>query len=85
MVILNYIQRSYEYSSDEYSLSLGYDIEKPLIRMHVNNVYNLIVDKFYSRYYNAHPSLLERMDNIKRFKEKHAIRQRLNEKLTKQE
>ncbi|KAG2388572.1 hypothetical protein C9374_000011 [Naegleria lovaniensis] len=85
MVILNYIQRSYEYSSDEYSLSLGYDIEKPLIRMHVNNVYNLIVDKLYSRYYNAHPSLLERMDNIKRFKEKYAVRQRLNAKLTKQE
>ena len=85
MVILNHIQRKYEYSSDEYSMSLGYNIEEPLIKMHVNNVYNLIVDRLYSSYYNAHPSLLERVDNLKKWIERNAQRQRLNEKLIKQE
>ncbi|KAL9644902.1 hypothetical protein ABK040_005382 [Willaertia magna] len=81
MVISNHIQRSYEYQCDEYSQSLGYDMEEPLIRMHVNNVYNLIVDKHYSRYYNAHPSLLERLENIKNYKEKVKERKRLEKKL----
>jgi len=85
MIILNSIQRRYEYLSDEFSMELGYDIEEPLIRMHVNNVYNLIVDRFYSKYYNAHPSLLERLENLKKWRANHASRRRLNEKLIKQQ
>lgn len=63
------IQRGFEYECDKFALSLGYDISVPLIKMHVNNVYNLVVDRHYSRYYNAHPSLMERLEKIKKYKQ----------------
>lgn len=39
--------------------------------MHVNTIYNLVVDKHYSRYYNSHPSLMERIEHIEQWKKEH--------------
>jgi hypothetical protein len=59
---------SFEYTCDRYALELGHDMEPPLIQMHVNTIYNLVVDKHYSRYYNSHPSLMERLEIIEKWK-----------------
>lgn len=59
---------SYEYMCDAYSMDLGFDMERALVKVHVNNVYNIVVDKHYSRYYNSHPSLMERLEKIEEFK-----------------
>eukprot|EP01027_Heterolobosea_sp_BB2_P005471 GEZU01008363.1.p2 GENE.GEZU01008363.1~~GEZU01008363.1.p2 ORF type:complete len:207 (+),score=47.26 GEZU01008363.1:1224-1844(+) len=66
-VIINMFNRGFEYTCDAFAVQLGLDIEKPLIKLHVNNVYNLVVDKHYSRYYNAYPSLIERLEKIEKF------------------
>ncbi len=79
-VISNVVQRAFEYQCDKYSLELGYDIEQALILMHVNNVYNIIVDKHYSRYYNSHPSLMERLEKIEETRtKKEFIQQRIKQ------
>eukprot|EP00761_Pharyngomonas_kirbyi_P004717 gb/GECH01004722.1/.p1 GENE.gb/GECH01004722.1/~~gb/GECH01004722.1/.p1 ORF type:complete len:430 (+),score=69.91 gb/GECH01004722.1/:1-1290(+) len=69
-VISNLFTRGFEYEADQFAMQKGFDMERPLIMMHVNNVYNLVVDKHYSRYYNSHPSLMERLEKIEQFKQK---------------
>jgi len=69
-VITNIVHRQFEYNCDIFAEENGYSIDEALIKMHVDNVFSLIVDKHYSRYYNSHPSLLERIENIKLYRER---------------
>ncbi|KAL0484160.1 CAAX prenyl protease FACE1 [Acrasis kona] len=75
-VLSNVVSRSFEYTCDEFALELGYDMEPPLIQMHVNSINNLIVDKHYSRYYNSHPSLMERLEHIEEWKRRSTTHRR---------
>lgn len=63
-VLTNYVQRHFEYSCDQFAIMHGHDMENALIKMHIGNVYNIVADKHYSRYYNSHPSLMERLEKI---------------------
>lgn len=69
-VITNIVHRQFEYNADIFAEKNGYRIDEALIKMHVDNVFSMIVDKHYSRYYNSHPSLLERLENLALFRER---------------
>eukprot|EP01132_Coremiostelium_polycephalum_P010218 gene10218-12531_t len=62
---MNIFSRKFEYQADDYALKLGYDTTNALVKLHVKDGAPLIVDPIYSAYHHSHPTLLERINNIK--------------------
>jgi STE24 endopeptidase len=62
--VTNLWLRAFEYSADAFAWEHGHRMDAALIKMHCHNVYNLVVDKWYSRYYLPHPSLMERLERL---------------------
>jgi len=64
--LLNCNSRKHEYEADTFAVNFGYDTPDHLIKLYVKDSGSLIVDPLYSAYHNSHPTLLERMANIKK-------------------
>jgi len=66
----NFISRNFEYKCDEFAIKLNpeRDLETALIKLHATNPSNLMPDIWYSAYHYSHPSLLERLENIKQIR-----------------
>ncbi|KNC46352.1 Afc1 protein [Thecamonas trahens ATCC 50062] len=62
--------RSFEFAADRYAAKLGYDLELPLIKLHLVNMVNIHADKLFSLYHYSHPSLCERLDALATIKAK---------------
>jgi len=67
---LNMISRVFEFQADVYACELGYDLRNPLMKLHTENMSELIQDSWYSAYHNNHPTLLERLEKIAQYFEK---------------
>lgn len=58
-----------EYAADEYAVANGMrKLESALIKIHANNLTNLMPDPWYAHYHYSHPSLSERLEYLKRLK-----------------
>jgi len=61
----------YEYTADIYAIANGLSkLESALIKVHANNIANLMPDPWYAHYHYSHPSLAERLERIEKFKAK---------------
>mmetsp|Transcript_13365 Transcript_13365/g.16819 ORF Transcript_13365/g.16819 Transcript_13365/m.16819 type:complete len:425 (-) Transcript_13365:78-1352(-) len=67
-LVLNYMSRCYEYQADEYATKLGFDLTSALVAIHKKNASNLNPDHLYSMYHFSHPTLVERIEAIKKTK-----------------
>jgi len=65
---LHALSRHFEYQADEYATRLGFDLTSGLVAIHKKNASNLNPDPLYSIYHFSHPTLLERIEEIKRIK-----------------
>ncbi|KAF2068815.1 hypothetical protein CYY_009861, partial [Polysphondylium violaceum] len=63
--LLNCNSRKHEYEADTFAVKFGYDTPDHLVKLYIKDSGSLIVDPLYSAYHNSHPTLLERMANIK--------------------
>ncbi|EFA74575.1 CAAX prenyl protease [Heterostelium album PN500] len=63
--ISNVFSRAYEYQADDYALGMGYDLTDGLVKLNIKDSASLIIDPWYSTYHHTHPTLLERLKNIK--------------------
>ena len=63
---MNVLSRKNEYEADEFAHKLGYnqDLQRALVKIHIENLGNLIPDKWYSAYHASHPSLVERLQAL---------------------
>ncbi len=60
-----------EYAADEYAVANGMrKLESALIKIHANNLTNLMPDPWYAHYHYSHPSLAERLEHIQLLKAK---------------
>lgn len=61
------LSRKYEFEADNFAVSLNYPIElrSALIKLGKDNLDYPIYDKLYSSWYHSHPTLLQRIENIK--------------------
>jgi len=69
---MNVITRSFERQADGFAavdLKRGDTLITGLIKIHIENLSNLIVDPLYSAWNYSHPPLLERIDHIKNLQE----------------
>jgi hypothetical protein len=58
-----------EYAADEYAVANGMrKLESALIKIHANNLTNLMPDPWYAHYHYSHPSLAERLAHIQHLK-----------------
>ncbi|KYR01870.1 CAAX prenyl protease [Tieghemostelium lacteum] len=65
--IMNVFSRKFEYQADEHALKFGCEHLIPaLVKLHVKDRAALIVDPLYSAMHYTHPTLLERIDYIKK-------------------
>lgn len=62
------LSRKYEYEADNFAVALDYAIElrSALIKLGKDNLDYPIYDKIYSAWYHSHPTLLHRIENIKK-------------------
>jgi STE24 endopeptidase len=62
---------SFEYKADEYVVDQGQNIVSALIKLHaMHNIANIMPDELYSIYNYSHPSLLQRLNNIRQYAKK---------------
>ena len=71
-ILQNFIIRKIEYQADKFSYELGYGDEliKALCKLSESNKSNLDPDPFYSMVNYSHPTLIERIRAINRYKSK---------------
>jgi len=69
-IVTNYFSRSFEYSADEYAIDNELEMEMALIKIHAMNISNIMPDKLYSIYHYSHPSLMERLEKMKKIEGK---------------
>ena len=71
-ILQNFIIRKIEYQADKFSYELGYGDEliKALCKLSESNKSNLDPDPFYSMVNYSHPTLIERIRAINRYKNK---------------
>jgi len=63
--LTNCASRSMEYTADKYAVENGMTkLESALIKIHANNLTNLMPDPWYAHYHYSHPSLAERLKHI---------------------
>ncbi|EPR79609.1 CAAX prenyl protease 1 [Spraguea lophii 42_110] len=67
-VMMNFIIRYGEYEADGYAVKLGYgdSLIKGLISLYKENKANTCPDELYSIYHHSHPTLLERIEYVKK-------------------
>eukprot|EP01104_Vermistella_antarctica_P002292 TRINITY_DN1251_c0_g1_i1.p1 TRINITY_DN1251_c0_g1~~TRINITY_DN1251_c0_g1_i1.p1 ORF type:complete len:386 (-),score=107.25 TRINITY_DN1251_c0_g1_i1:14-1171(-) len=63
---MNFVIRHYEYQADQFSQDLGYQLEGPLVKIHVENLGNMSPDPLYSMYHFSHPTLVERISALQK-------------------
>ena len=69
---MNVVTRRLEAQADEFAarhLKRGETLITGLIKIHVENLSNLIVDPLYSAWNYSHPPLLERIEHITKINE----------------
>jgi STE24 endopeptidase len=69
---MNLLSRKNEYEADAFAHDLGYnrDLKSALVKIHIENLGNLIPDKWYSAYHASHPSLVERLQALSKLARK---------------
>ncbi|CAH4034026.1 CAAX prenyl protease 1 homolog [Pieris brassicae] len=62
------LSRKYEFEADNFAVGLNYgdQLRSSLIKLGKDNLDYPIYDKLYSAWYHSHPTLLHRMENIKK-------------------
>eukprot|EP01133_Synstelium_polycarpum_P004345 gene4344-5073_t len=63
--IVNIFSRKFEYEADDYAFHFGYDLTDGLVKLYIHDHASLLVDPLYSAFHYTHPTLLERLNNIK--------------------
>jgi hypothetical protein len=59
-----------EYAADQYAVENEMQkLESALIKIHANNLTNLMPDPWYAHYHYSHPSLAERLEHIQHLKQ----------------
>lgn len=64
------LSRRFEYQADEFACKLGFcdELGKALIKLHIDNLGFPVYDWLYSTWSHSHPTLLQRLDRLKRNK-----------------
>ncbi|CAK1555156.1 unnamed protein product [Leptosia nina] len=62
------LSRKYEFEADNFAVSLDYgkELKSSLLKLGKDNLDYPIYDKLFSAWYHSHPTLLHRMENIKK-------------------
>mmetsp|Transcript_13881 Transcript_13881/g.35429 ORF Transcript_13881/g.35429 Transcript_13881/m.35429 type:complete len:424 (+) Transcript_13881:3-1274(+) len=68
--VMNMLSRRFEFQADEFASHLGLDLEPPLVCIHIKNLGSLVCDPWYSAYHHSHPTLVERLEAIRRSRRK---------------
>eukprot|EP01102_Stenamoeba_stenopodia_P018849 TRINITY_DN6985_c0_g1_i1.p1 TRINITY_DN6985_c0_g1~~TRINITY_DN6985_c0_g1_i1.p1 ORF type:complete len:459 (+),score=115.40 TRINITY_DN6985_c0_g1_i1:90-1379(+) len=64
---MNCLSRHFEYQADEFAKRLGLELVQPLIKIHVENLGNLVPDEWYSTFHFSHPTLVERIRALEKY------------------
>lgn len=68
--LMNVLTRRFEYEADKFAtVDKKKDLRDALIKLHLENLSNMIVDSWYSSYHFSHPHLLERLKAIEQLRE----------------
>jgi STE24 endopeptidase len=68
--LMNMVTRKFEYEADKFATELGHDLAPALISIEAKNLSALDPDPVYSSYHYSHPTLLERLDAMKRYQKR---------------
>ena len=65
--VMNYNSRCNEFAADRYAVKLGMGeaLGRGLVKISAENLGNMVPDPWYSMYHFSHPSLVERLRELK--------------------
>jgi STE24 endopeptidase len=67
---MHVLSRHFEFQADEFALNLGLELEEPLKKIYEENASALIVDPLWSTYSYSHPTLVERLQAMRKLRQK---------------
>lgn len=68
--VKNVLAQHFEHEADAFAMACGYDLSRPLIKLHCSNLVSFSADPLYALYNLSHPSLVQRIDRLAQMRRK---------------